>query len=77
MHTRAGWPDLTAWPNTGPIDLASNSPRLVIAELKTETAHVKRDRRETLLELAAMGAPTCSWRPSDVDEIVAVLSGEA
>jgi hypothetical protein len=68
MHSPAGWPDLIAW-CTHP-----GRQVMVIAELKTETGRVTPKQRETLLELAAAGVPTFLWRPSSIDEIVAVLS---
>lgn len=80
MNARPGFPDLLCWRVTHVFFPANVHQRvngkLVFAELKTETGKVTESQRSTLLNLAAAGAPVFLWRPSDLDEILAVLRGE-
>ncbi len=78
MRSRPGFPDLMCWRVTKIFWPAGScervNGRLLIAELKTETGAVVESQRATMLNLAATGVPTYLWRPSDMDEIVEVLS---
>lgn len=59
-----GWPDLTL----------CRPPRLVLAELKTETGKTSEEQDRWLGMLGAVpGIETYLWRPSDFDEIVKLL----
>jgi hypothetical protein len=64
----AGFPDL----------VLARKGRVIFAELKTQIGKLKREQCEWLAELGIGGhlAPHCMtflWRPSDWDEIAAVL----
>lgn len=48
--------------------------RVVYAEMKTEKGPTSDTQREWLTGLAAAGAETYLWRPSDLDEIATVLN---
>lgn len=62
-----GWPDLLLW----------RPGRVVAAELKAEGGRLSLEQRAVLDELAEAGLEVHVWRPSDLDEVVAVLSGNA
>lgn len=64
---RAGFPDL----------VLSRGPRLVFAELKRELGRVSPEQSEWLAALAATGAETYLWRPSDWADVQATLRGPA
>lgn len=59
----AGWPDLLLW----------RPGRIVAAELKSESGKTTAEQDAVLASLAAAGVETFVWRPSDWDEIAAVL----
>ena len=61
----AGLPDL----------LMVKGDRLLAVELKSEVGRVRPDQREWLDALAATGAETAIWRPSDIEQVQSVLSG--
>ena len=50
-------------------------PRLIFAELKSETGTVKPAQQDWLDELTEYGVEVYVWRPSDVEQVVGVLSG--
>ena len=62
-RSEPGWPDL-----------ALVRDRLVMAELKTETGRVSDDQRQWLALLDAAGVEPYLWRPSDVDDVLRVLT---
>jgi hypothetical protein len=59
----AGWPDLLLW----------KPGRVVAAELKSDKGKTTPEQDAVLASLAAAGVETFVWRPSDWDEIAAVL----
>jgi hypothetical protein len=67
-HTRdsrrsaAGYPDLTLV-----------REHVIFAELKREKGTVSPDQRVWLSKLAAAGAETYVWRPSDWDQVAEIL----
>jgi hypothetical protein len=61
----AGLPDL----------LMVKGSRLLAVELKTETGRVRPEQTAWLDALAATGAETAIWRPSDIEHVQSVLSG--
>jgi hypothetical protein len=64
----AGWPDL----------VLVRPPRLIFAELKSESGQVRANQTEWLDVLRLLpAAETYLWRPSDWDELVEVLTGAA
>jgi hypothetical protein len=62
-----GFPDLVAVRGT----------RLLFAELKAETGKLSDAQKAWLRGLAAASAETYCWRPSDLDEVCAVLGRSA
>lgn len=62
--TSPGWPDLAL----------VRPPRLVLAELKTETGRVRPEQAATLELLRACGQEAYLWRPSDWSEVQRVLA---
>lgn len=63
-----GFPDIVAvHPQRGGV---------IFAELKTETGRLSRAQIHWLDTLREAGARAYLWRPSDWDDIVAVLNGE-
>ena len=67
-HTHDSRRSAPGWP-----DLALVRDRLVMAELKTETGRVSPEQQQWLALLDAAGVETYLWRPSDLDEVLAVL----
>ena len=67
-HTHDSRRSEPGWP-----DLALVRDRLVMAELKTDTGRVSNDQQKWLALLTAAGVETYLWRPSDFDEVLAVL----
>lgn len=61
--------DAKGWP-----DLVLCRGRLIIAELKREDGKLTTAQRQWIDALSLAGAEVCVWRPSDWDEIVAVLT---
>ncbi len=59
----AGWPDLLMW----------RGPRLIAAELKSETGKATREQLRVLAGLRAAGVETFLWHPSDLPEIADAL----
>ena len=65
IHSPAGWPDLAL----------VRPPRLILAELKTEKGKVSAHQEHWLgLLRQCPGIEVCVWRPSDFDEVRAVLT---
>jgi hypothetical protein len=64
QNIRRGLPDL----------ILCRGPRLIFAELKTETGRVKTEQAEALAALSRAGAETYLWRPSDLPAIEATLA---
>jgi hypothetical protein len=63
-HSPAGFPD----------EVLVRPPRLVFAELKSETGKLTPDQEEWLEELRQVpGVEVFVWRPSDMDEIERLL----
>lgn len=60
----AGWPDLTL----------VRGDRILFVELKRESTRPRPDQTFVLI-LLAEAAEVYVWRPSDFDDVVAVLSG--
>jgi VRR-NUC domain len=64
----AGWPDL----------VCVRPPRLIFAELKSETGRLRRHQSEWLDVLRLLPyAEVFLWRPSDWEMLVEVLTGTA
>jgi len=67
FHSPKGWPDVAL----------CKPPRLILAELKSETGQPTESQRMWLYTL--QNCPGCEvylWRPSDFDEIVSILEEE-
>ena len=63
-YSESGWPDVAL----------VRPPRVVLAELKTESGKVSPSQREWLDLLARCpGVETYLWRPTDIDTIAEVL----
>lgn len=74
-RTEQGWRTPVAGPGgRGFPDLVMWRERVIYAELKTERGKVAGSQRMVLLGLRAAGAEVYLWRPSDWDEVVAVLT---
>jgi len=54
-------------------DLVLVRDRIVFAELKSERGRLTFDQRKWLDALAAAGAETYVWRPTDWDDVLACL----
>ena len=65
-HSHAGFPDLTL----------VRGPRLIFAEIKTDTGRVTVVQAEWLEALAVAGAETYLWRPRDWPQIRPLLDPE-
>ena len=61
---KRGFPDL----------VLCRPPRLLFVELKSEKGKVSNDQREWLDALRACGVEVYIWRPSDLEQITAILS---
>jgi hypothetical protein len=62
----AGWPDL----------VLVRPPRIIFAELKSESGKVRPEQTEWLSVLRLLpGAETHLWRPADWDAVVETLTG--
>ena len=61
-RSQPGFPDLVLW-----------RERVIFAELKTEKGRVRPDQKRVMNELKKAGADVYLWRPSDRDEVDAVL----
>lgn len=64
MHSASGFPDL----------VLVRRPRVIFAELKSETGQVSEDQQAWIDDLRASGQRVFVWRPSDWDEIVEELT---
>ena len=63
-HSPAGFPD----------EVLLRSPRLVFAELKSETGTLRPEQAAWLSDLAQVpGVETYLWRPSDMEAIAEIL----
>jgi len=62
--TSRGFPDL----------LLIRPPRIVVAELKTETGVATDEQQEWLSLFSACGVEAYLWRPTDLEQIAHVLS---
>lgn len=65
MGTDAGWPDL----------VLCKPPKLIYAELKSETGRLTPQQRVWLTMLGECGQEWYVWRPRDMDDIAEVLEG--
>ena len=64
IHSQRGWPDLAL----------CRPPRLVLAELKSQSGKVTPDQQSWLEQLGACsGIEVFLWRPADFDTIAKVL----
>lgn len=63
-HSPSGWPDI----------FAVRDSEIVVLELKTERGRVTESQRRWLLAFQTAGISARVYRPSDWDEIVAILS---
>jgi hypothetical protein len=63
---KRGFPDL----------VLCRPPRLVFVELKSETGKLSTDQQEWLEALRACGVEVYVWRPSDLEQVTTILSGE-
>jgi len=61
---KRGFPDL----------VLCRPPRLIFAELKSETGKLSTDQQEWLEALRACGAEVYVWRPSELERITGILS---
>lgn len=66
--TGAGFPDLVL--------VQRDQKRIIYAELKTERGRLSRQQAEWRDDLLAAGQQWYLWRPSDFDDVVAVLAGD-
>ena len=66
-HSAPGWPDLALW----------RPGRFMLVELKTESGRLTPVQAGTIMELKSAGVDVRVWRPSQFDEIVAVLAQRA
>jgi hypothetical protein len=65
----SGFPDLVL--------CHAESGRLIFAELKSQSGKVRPTQQEWLDDLAACGISVYVWRPSAMDDVIAVLSQES
>lgn len=66
IHSPRGWPDLAL----------CRPPRLILAELKAEKGKVSdHQERWAVLLKAVPGVEYFLWRPSDIEDVAAVLQG--
>jgi len=63
---KRGFPDL----------VLCRPPRLLFVELKSETGKLSNDQQEWLEALCACGVEVHVWRPSDLERVTTILSGE-
>jgi hypothetical protein len=63
---KRGFPDL----------VLCRPPRLLFVELKSGTGKLSTDQQEWLEALRACGVEVYVWRPSDLEQVTAILSGE-
>jgi hypothetical protein len=63
---KRGFPDL----------VLCRPPRLLFVELKSEKGRLSKDQQEWLDALRACGVEVYVWRPSDLERITEILSGE-
>jgi hypothetical protein len=66
-NSPAGWPDL----------VLAKPPKLIFAELKSQKGKLRPEQERWRDALIACGQEWHLWRPSDLDEVYAVLMGEA
>ena len=67
MRSAHGWPDVAM----------VRPPRLILAELKTDTGQPTAAQHEWLSALQECPGVECYlWRPSDMDEIVRILRSD-
>jgi hypothetical protein len=72
--TKHGWRTAVAGDGAGFCDLVMVKPgRLIFAELKSETGRLTEEQTHWIATLREAGAEVWVWRPSDFDQIVAVL----
>lgn len=63
IHSPAGFPDLCM----------TKPPRVIFAELKTDTGKVSPHQEAWLADLRACGAEVYLWRPADIDAAYRIL----
>jgi hypothetical protein len=64
-----GFPDLLLWHEI--------QQRVIGAELKTEKGRVTPEQKEVLRSLGAAGVEVYVWRPADLLQVQAILSGRS
>ncbi len=74
-----GWSNYHPWlsrfsPRGFPDLVLVRPPRLIFAELKSETGKVTADQERWLELLRGCGVPAVGWRPSDLDAIAKDLA---
>lgn len=65
IHSPTGWPD----------EALLKPPDLIFAELKSEKGKLTAAQEKYIGLLRACGMRVYVWRPSDIDEVISVLSG--
>lgn len=63
-HSTAGWPDL----------VLLRPPVAIFAELKRQDGKLSPQQAHMLEQLAECGLTTRVWRPTDLDDVIALLS---
>ncbi len=66
--TSKGWPDL--------VIARADPPRMIIAELKSQTGRMRPDQHKWRRILEANGAEYFLWRPSDWEDITRILESD-
>jgi len=68
-HSPAGFPDSVL--------VNTEQQRTIFAELKSEAGQPSPEQYEWLVALTEAGNETYLWRPSDFDEVAAILRGDS
>lgn len=76
-RTEKGWRTAVAADGKGFPDLVLVRDRVIFAELKSDTGRLSGEQEEWLEDLAAAGAETYIWRPSDRTSVEAALRWRA